>query len=135
MEQPIRFQEYSNLLFRLKKSLYSLKQAPRAWYEKIVWFFLTLAFKHCELDNSICVLHHNGDTLIVALYVDDLIITGNNVDLILGLKKHLVDTFEMIYLGLVQYFFGIHVLQMNDSIFLSQPKYVLDLLKKNNMDD
>ena len=63
------------------------------------------------------------------IYVDDLFITLKNVDLILGLKKQLVDTFEMTNLGLLHFFLGIQALQMYDGIFISRPKYSLDLLK------
>ena len=87
MEQPHVFVKDSSLLCQVKKSLYSLKQAPQAWHEKIDHFFINLGFKHCELDHNIYVLHIHGDTLLVALYVEyDLFITGNNVELILGLK-------------------------------------------------
>jgi hypothetical protein len=88
-----------------------------------------------ELDHNIYVLHVNGETLIVALYVDDLVITRSNVNLILGLKKKLADTFEMANLGLLHFFLGIQVLQMDDGIFISQPKYVLNLLQKFRMED
>jgi len=69
------------------------------------------------------------------LYVDDLFITGNHAELILGLKKQLVDTFEMTDLDLLHFILGIQILQMHDGIFLSQPKYILDLLKRFNMDN
>ena len=70
-----------------------------------------------------------GNYLIGIMTVDDLVITKNNVNLILGLKKQLVDTFEMIDLGLLHLFLGIQILQMSDGIFLSQPRYALDILK------
>jgi hypothetical protein len=112
-----------------------LKQAPRAWYAKIDHFFLNLGFKHCESDHSLYVLHDNGDTLIVVVYVDDLVITGNNLDLLLRLKRQLVDTFDMTDLGLLHYFLGLQVLPLSDGLFLSQSKYVLDLLNHFKMDD
>jgi hypothetical protein len=62
------------------------------------------------------------------LYVDDLVITRRNVDLILGLKKQLTNTFEMTNLGLLNFILGIQVLQMDGGILLSQPKYVMNLL-------
>ena len=71
----------------------------------------------------------------MVLYVDDLVITINNVNLILGLKKQLANTFEMTDLGLLHFFLGIQILQMDDGIFLSQPKYALDILKRFKMDD
>ena len=60
---------------------------------KIDSFFINLGFKHCESNHSIYVLHVNGDTMIVVVYVDDLVITSNNLDLILGLKRELIATF------------------------------------------
>ena len=63
----------------------------------------------------------------MVLYVDDLVITVNNVNLILGLKKQLANTFEII--DLEHFFLSIQILQMDDGIFLSQPKYSLYLLK------
>ena len=98
-------------------------------------FFINLGFKRCESDHSIYVSHVYGDTLIVALYVDGLLITGNNVNLILGLQKQLADTFEMIDLGLLHLFLGIQILQMDDGIFLSQPKYYLDILNQFKMEN
>ena len=112
-----------------------MKHAPHAWYENIDHFFVNLSFKRCEFDHNIYVLHVHGDTLIVALHVDDLVITGNNANLILGMKKQLVDTFEMTNLGLLHFFLHIQILQMDGGIFLSQPKYALDLLKGFKMDN
>ena len=122
MEQPPGFVIDSILFYRVKKSLYGLKQAPHAWYEKIEQFFVNLGFKHCEFDHNVYVSHVHGDTLSVALCIDDLVITGNNVNLILGLKKQLTDTFEMTDLGLLHFFLIIQILQLHDGIFLSQPK-------------
>ena len=73
-----------------------------------------------------------NDILIVALLVDDLVIIGNNVNLILGLRKKLVDTFEMDDLGLLHFFSGIQILQKDNGTFVSQLKYVLNLLLRLN---
>ena len=98
MEKPLGFVIDSSLVCGLKKLLYSLEQGPHACYEKIDHFFINLGFKHCEYDHSIYILHVHGDNLIMELYFDDLVITGNNVNLILGLKKQLAISiyFEMI---------------------------------------
>jgi hypothetical protein len=96
MEQPPGFVTDSNLVFRLKKSLYGLKQALLAWYAKINNLFLRLGFKHCESDHNLYVLNINGETFIVVVYVGDLVITGNNTDLILRLKKQISKLFNMI---------------------------------------
>jgi hypothetical protein len=66
--------------------------------KKYLWNSL-LVFKRCESDHSLYVLHTNGDTLIFFVYVDDLFITGNNIDLILRLKRQPVDSFDMKDLG------------------------------------
>jgi hypothetical protein len=84
--------------------------------------------KHCESNHNIYLLHVNVETLIVALYLDDLVIIGSNVNLMLGLKKQLMDMFWMTNLGLSYLFFGIQVLQMDDGIYVSQPKGMLNLL-------
>ena len=69
----------------------------------LIGFFINLSLKHCDYDHNICVLHVDGETLILALYIDDLVITRNNVNLILGLKKQLIETFEMIDLSLLHF--------------------------------
>jgi hypothetical protein len=66
--------------------------------------------------------------LIIVVYVDDLVITGNNTNLILRLKKQLVDSFDMTDLGILHYFVGLQVLPLSDGFFISQYKYVMDLL-------
>ena len=112
MEQSPGFVTDCGLVCWLKKSLYGLKQAPHALYESNDNSFFNTGFKHFEFDCCIYVLHVHSDTLIIALYVDDLIITGNNVNMILGLKKQLD-------LGLFHFFLGIQNFQMDAGIFLS----------------
>jgi hypothetical protein len=77
----------------------------------------------------------NDVVLLIVVYVDDMIITGNNGDSIFGLNLKLKDTFEMINLGLLHFFLCIQLMQLDDAIFISQPKYALDLLKKIKMED
>jgi hypothetical protein len=112
MEQPLGFVIDSNIVFRLQKSLYGLKKDPWAWYENIDQFFVNLGFKHCESNHSIYVLHVKGDTLIVAVYVVDLVLIKKNPSLIFRLKSRLADTFEMTILGMLHFFLGIQVLPL-----------------------
>ena len=114
---------------------YGSKQDPWLWYEKIGWFFFNLGFKHCESDHSIYVFHLHGNTLIIYVYVDDLILTGNNLDLIFRMKLRLADTFEMTDLGILHFFLGVQVLPLSDGLISSQSKFVMDLLKCFQMDD
>jgi hypothetical protein len=81
------------------------------------------------------VHHTNGDTLIVVVYLDDLLITGNNKDLILRLKKQLADSFDMKDLGTLHFFGGLQLLPLCDVFFISQYKYVMDILTHFKMDD
>jgi hypothetical protein len=81
------------------------------------------------------ILHTNRDTLIVVVYIDELIITVNNNDIIIRLKKKLVDSFDMTDLGTLHYFMGFQVLPLCDGFFISQSKYVMDRLTHFMMDD
>ena len=121
MENPPSFMIYSILFCRLKNYLYGLKQVPWAWYEKIGHFFVNLGFKRCEYDHSIYVLDVKDATLIVVVYVDDLVLIGNKPDLILTLKSQLADTFEMTDLGILHFFLGLQVLPLLD---LSSPEMI-----------
>ena len=135
MEQPLGFVTNSKPVCRLQRSLYGLKQAPQDWYAKIDNFFLRLGFKHCEFDHSLYLLHTHGNTLIIVVYVDNHVITGNKNDLILRLKKQLVDSFDMTKLGIQHYFLGLQLLPLSDGLFISQSKYVMDILTHFKMVD
>jgi len=80
-------------------------------------------------------LFFKDDALIVVLHVDDLILAGSKISLIKELKNDLKDNFEMIDLGFLHYFLGLHVWHMADGIFLSWPKYALDMLARSRMSD
>ncbi len=73
---------------RLKKALYGLKQAPRAWYTKINNYFTGLGFKQSEENVNLYHIMVKGKQLIVVLYVDDLILTGDD-QLIMSCKEDL----------------------------------------------
>eukprot|EP01018_Ginkgo_biloba_P023889 Gb_35456 [translate_table: standard] len=94
----------------LKKALYGLKQTPRAWYEKIDRYFLDTGFVRSSVDSNLYMkVRDSMFVTFVVLYVDDLLITGNDVSMILDLKKDLQMNFEMTDLGLLHYFLGIEV--------------------------
>jgi hypothetical protein len=89
MEQPPGYvnQTHPNLVCRLKKALYSLKQALRAWLDKIGQYLVTSGFQTSNADFSLYVKKTNHGIVVIVIYVDDFIITGdNNVD-IFDLKK------------------------------------------------
>eukprot|EP00253_Pinus_taeda_P009330 PITA_09330 len=135
MEQPIGFiQTESSLVCHLKKSLYGLKQAPRAWCAKMDSFLLESGFSRCHYDNTVYTKKEGKSLITLVLYVDDLILTGSDPNLINHVKSSLKKNFEMTELGHLHYFLGLQVLQSKDSIFLSQSKYACDLLRFFHME-
>eukprot|EP00253_Pinus_taeda_P009850 PITA_09850 len=124
MEQPSVFiQIDSNLVCRLKKSLYGLKQDPWAWYAKMDSFLLDTSFSKCHSDNIVYTKKVGKSLIIIVLYVDDIIFTGNDPNLITHMKSSLKKKFEMTDLGHLHYFLGLQVLQSKEGISLSQSKY------------
>ncbi len=112
MEQPPSYvdQTHPNLVYRLKKVLYSLKQTPRTWLDKIGQYLITSGFQTSNVQFSLYVKQTNHGIVIIVIYVDDLIITGNSDVDISDLKKLLKQKFEMKDLGELHYFLGIEVI-------------------------
>eukprot|EP00253_Pinus_taeda_P016471 PITA_16471 len=136
MEQPIGFiQTDSNLVCRLKKSLYGLKQAPQAWYAKMDSFLLESGFSRYHSDNIVYTKKVGKSLIILVLYVDDLILTGSDPNLINHVKSNFKKKFEMTDLGHLHYFLGLQVLQSKEGISLSHSKYDCDLIRHFHMED
>jgi hypothetical protein len=113
MEQPLGYanQTHPNLVCRLKKTLYDLKQAPRVWSEKISQYLVTSGFQISNVNFSLYVKNTNHGIVVIVIYVDDLIIIGNSEVDIFDWKKLLKQKFEMKDLGELRYFFDIEVIQ------------------------
>lgn len=111
------------------------EETPQAWYENIDRLFVNICFKRCEFDQIIYVLHVDSNALIVVVYVDELVLARNNFDLIFRLRRRLANTFEMTYLGILHFFFGLQVLPISYGLFFSQSKYVMDMLNHFKIDD
>eukprot|EP00253_Pinus_taeda_P032551 PITA_32551 len=136
MEQPNGFiQTNFSLVCQRKKPLYGLKQAPRAWYAKMDSFLLEIGFSRCHSDNTIYTKKVGKSLIIFVLYVDDLILTGSDPNLINHVKSNLKKKFEMTDLGHLHYFLGLQVLQSREGISLSLSKYACDLLRHFQMED
>jgi hypothetical protein len=112
MEQPPGYvdQTHLNLVCRLKFFLYSLKQAPRTWSDKIGQYLVTNGFQTSNANFSLYVKKTDHGIVIIVIYVDDLIITGDSDADIFDLKKFLTQKFEMKDLGNLCYFFDIEVI-------------------------
>ncbi|XP_021837610.2 uncharacterized mitochondrial protein AtMg00810-like [Spinacia oleracea] len=104
---------------KLNKSLYGLKQASRQWFARL----------HSELKSQ-----DSGDLTVVAVYVDDILITGSNEDKIAALKSHLHLTFSIKDLGVLNFFLGIEVSHTNEGYILTQKKYTKELLQDCELD-
>ena len=95
-------------VYKLNKALYGLKQAPRAWYNKIETYFAKEGFEKCYCEHTLFTkLEEGNKMLIVSLYVDDLIFTGNDRDMCERFKKMMMLEFDMSDLGRMRYFLGI----------------------------
>lgn len=118
---------------RLKKSIYGLKQASRNWYHKLTKFLLSLDFMQSKADHSLFLWNKNGVYLALLVYVDDVILVGNDLQQIQRTKDLLHEAFTIKDLGELKYFLGIEVARMKDGLVLSQRKYVLDILKDSGI--
>ncbi|RVW60070.1 Retrovirus-related Pol polyprotein from transposon RE2 [Vitis vinifera] len=125
----------SGLVCRLRRSLYGLKQSPRAWFgfSSVVQEFGML---RSTADHSV-FYHHNslGQCIYLVVYVDDIVITGSDQDGIQKLKQHLFTHFQTKDLGKLKYFLGIEIAQSSSGVVLSQRKYALDILEETGMLD
>lgn len=124
-----------NKVYKLKKALYGLRQAPRAWNEKLNKALEKLRFSKCVKEPSLYHKKEEDDLLLVAVYVDDLLITGSSTTMISEFKKQMSTIFEMSDLGLLTYYLGIEVVQNKDGITLTQTRYAKRILQETGMDD
>ncbi|KAM1014784.1 hypothetical protein ACFX2C_044728 [Malus domestica] len=135
MSQPPGFSDPHNPthVCRLHKSLYGLKQAPRAWNERFTSFLPSLGFLSTYSDPSLFFKHDGHSVVLLLLYVDDIIITGSHSVPIAAVITALTEEFDIKDLGPLHYFLGIQITQNASGLFLSQSKYVSDLLVKADM--
>ncbi|KAJ0437507.1 putative RNA-directed DNA polymerase [Helianthus annuus] len=119
----------------LKKALYGLKQAPRAWYSRIDEFFRSNGFKKCVYEHTLFIKNTKGSKMVVCLYVDDLIIASDSLDMINQLKTSMKLEFEMTDLGTLHYFLGMEVKYEDGNILVSQQRYAKGLLKRFKMEN
>ena len=137
LEQPpgyVKIGEEKKVL-KLKKTLYELKQAPRAWNTRIDIYFKENGYKQCPHEHSLHTKKSEGNVILFALYVDDLIFSGNNDEMIEEFKRTMTREFEMTDLGLLKFFLGLEVKQGETGIFISQEKYAKEILKKYKMEN
>jgi hypothetical protein len=137
VEQPPGFEDDKkpNHVYKLKKALYGLKQAPRAWYERLRDFLLSKGFKMGKVDTTLFTKKIGNDLFIVQIYVDDIIFGSTDQAYCEEFGAMMTKEFEMSMIGELSYFLGLQVKQLKNGTFVSQGKYIRDMLKKFGMQD
>jgi hypothetical protein len=135
VEQPPGFEdsEYPNYVYKLSKVLYGLKQAPRAWYECLRDFLITNGFKVGKADPTIFTKTVAKDLFICQIYVDDIIFGSTNKSTCEEFSRIMIQKFEISMMGELKYFLGFQIKQLQEGTFISQTKYIHDILKKFGM--
>ena len=139
MEQPKGFITKSgdndDLVLRLKKSQYGLKQSGRLWNNLLHSFLVERGFVRSESENCVYVSYENGVKLIIIIWVDDLIIAGSTLNAVEKVKKVLAERFKMKDFGRISEFLGIEFEFHDDHVKLHQGKYAEKVLTKFQMMD
>ena len=118
---------------RLRKSIYGLKQAPRCWFAKLSHSLREYGFQQTHSDYSLFTFDKNGIHIRLLIYVDDMILTGNNERALELFKSYLSSCFKMKDLGHLKYFLRIEVSRNKSRFYLSQRKYALDVISETGL--
>jgi hypothetical protein len=135
MHQPPGYEDkkLSRHVCKLDKVLYVLKQAPWTWYARLITKLLQLRFQISKADNCLFYLKNKDVTMLILVYVDDIIITSSKPQAVSTLLQKLGDEFALKDLGDLHFFLRIEVKKVKDGIILLQDKYTGDLLKRVGM--
>lgn len=121
------------MVYRIMKALYGLRQAPRAWYSKLNTCLGQMGFVRCPYEHAVYTKREGKETLIISVYVDDLLVTGSNTALIEEFKRKMSSNFEMSNLGKLNYYLEIEVDQGQGYIVLKQTGYARKVLERVGM--
>jgi len=135
MQQPLSFihKDFPNHICKLRKAIYGLRQAPRAWHEALKSYVVSYGFATSCSDSSLFIYIKDGVQSFLLVYVNDLLITGSHDQFLKQFMKELSNKFSLKYLGFPHYFLGIEIVPTKNRLFLNQHKYIRDLLEKFNM--
>ena len=134
VQQPPGFSMGSRgSVLKLKKALYGLKKAPRAWNVKLDRELVALGFQKSKLEHAVYRRSNRKSFLLVGVYVDNLVISGPSVDEIKHFKQEMQKKFSMSDLGLLSYYLGIEVQQTSKGITLCQSGYTAKILESMGM--
>ena len=114
----------------LRKTVYGLKQAHRAWHERLTSYLLNKGFMRRGADRTLFIRRNDEVLLVAQIYVDDIVFNSTSSECALDVAKEMKSRFEMSMVEELTYFLGFQVKQLKDEIFLSQSKYARELVKK-----
>eukprot|EP00253_Pinus_taeda_P023234 PITA_23234 len=139
MKQPEGFavKGKKELVSKLKKYLYGLKQSPRMWYQKFDTFIPGLGFTRSKADHCVYFKLIGDHVIYLVLYVGDMLLVGNEKEIIQDLKTQLSSKFDMKDLGAANYILGREIKRdrAKRKLWLNQRKYVETILQRFNMQD
>ncbi|GJX72523.1 retrovirus-related pol polyprotein from transposon TNT 1-94 [Tanacetum coccineum] len=127
-------QDHPNYVYRLKKTLYRLKQAPRAWYDMLSKFLLSQQFSKGDVDPTLFTMKEEKDILLVKIYVDDIIFASTNTELCDTFANIMSSKFKMSIMGKLSFFLGLQISQNPRGIFINQSTYAFQIIKKYEME-
>ncbi|GJT67748.1 putative ribonuclease H-like domain-containing protein [Tanacetum coccineum] len=122
--------EFLEKVYKVEKALYGLHQAPKAWYETLSTYLLDNGFYRGQIDKTFFIKRVKGDILLVHVYVDDIIFGSTKKSLCTNFEQIIHKRFQTSSMGELTFFLGLQVKQKEDEIFISQDKYVSEILKK-----
>ncbi|GJT97014.1 putative ribonuclease H-like domain-containing protein, partial [Tanacetum coccineum] len=130
--QPPGFEDldFPDSVYKVEKSLYGLHQAPRAWYETLSTYLLDNGFQRGKINNTLFIKRDKSNILLVKVYVDDIIFGSTRKKMCTEFEKMMHKKFQMSSMGELTFFLGLQVKQKEDGVFISQDKYVNEILNK-----
>jgi hypothetical protein len=115
--------------------LYGLKQASRVWYSRLDKYLQQVGFRKGSAESNVYIKVSEGNILLIEVYVDDIIFGSDDDRLSQKFAKDMQNEFEMSLLGELSFFLGLQIRQSNQGMFISQTKYIREILKRFRMDD
>ncbi|GJR67146.1 putative ribonuclease H-like domain-containing protein [Tanacetum coccineum] len=122
--------DFPDIVYKVEKALYGLHQAPRAWYEILSTYLLDNGFQRGKIDKTLFIRRDKVYIMLVQVYVDDIIFGFTKKSLCTKFEKMMHKKFQMSSMGELTFFLGLQVKQNEDEIFISQDKYMTEILKK-----
>ncbi|GJZ77583.1 putative ribonuclease H-like domain-containing protein [Tanacetum coccineum] len=122
--------KYPKKVYKVVKALYGLHQAPRAWYATLSTFLLKNGYRRGTIDKTLFIKKDKHDIILVQVYVDDIIFGSTKKSWCDEFEALMKSRFQMSSMGELTFFLGLQVKQKEDGIFISQDKYVAEILKK-----